>query len=191
MFTWIIEKKAKILEASNGKFKIENIFKSEELNIWQSIAHDWACMTLESFNNESWDVFVMNESLKKTNFNTKKSWDYFNIERCMKLWDRLDWHMVSGHIDCIWKVENIENIIDGSKILKISFNEKFKNLIIEKWSITINWVSLTIIEALDNYFTISLIPLSQNITNLWNIVIWNIVNLEFDMIWKYVNRFNI
>jgi riboflavin synthase len=190
MFTWIIEKEAKIISINWWQFEVENIFGNEKLVIWQSIAHDWACMSLEKFNKKTWIFFVMEESLKKTNFNTKKVWDYFNIERCLKLWDRLDWHMVSGHIDSVWKIEDINCISDWSKILKITFSSDFKNLIIDKGSITINWVSLTIIDTLNDSFTISLIPLTQKITNLWDLQIWNIVNLEFDMIWKYVNKLN-
>jgi riboflavin synthase len=132
----------------------------------------------------------MQESFKKTNFNSKKTWDYFNIERCLKVGSRLDWHMVSGHIDCIWKVLDIENIEDESIIIKIKFDEKYNKFIIEKWSITINWVSLTIIEAWNNFFTISLIPLTREITNLWDLKVWNTVNLEFDMIAKYVAKLN-
>jgi riboflavin synthase len=190
MFTWIIENKAKILEIKNWRFKVENVFGIDDLVIWQSIAHDWACMTLECFDEEFWEVFVMSESLKKTNFSTKKTWDFFNIERCLKLWDRLDWHMVSGHIDWTWEIIWIDNIKDWSKILKIIFDTKFNNLLIDKWSITVNWVSLTIVETWDDFFTISLIPLTQNITNLWDLENWDKVNLEFDMIWKYVNKLN-
>lgn len=190
MFTGIIEKKAKILDINNWKLKIENIFDKSELNIWQSIAHDWACMTLESFDDESWTIFVMEESFKKTNFHWKKPWDYFNIERCMKLWDRLDWHMVSWHIDWTWKVLETKILDDSSKIIKIWFDEKFKNLIIEKWSVTINGTSLTIVDEEKDFLTVSIIPLTQEITNLWDLKTWDIVNLEFDMVWKYINKIN-
>ena len=190
MFTGIVEKKSKILSSNWWRFKIENTFDPRELSIWQSIAHDWACMTIEKFDEHCLEFFVMEESLKKTNFDTKKSWDFFNVERCLKLWDRLDWHMVSGHIDTTWKVISFENTSDSSKVIKIEFNKNFNKLIIDKWSICVNWVSLTIIACGDNFFTVSLIPLTQSLTNLWNLKIWSIVNLEFDMIWKYVSKLN-
>lgn len=190
MFTGIIEKKAKILDINKWRLKIENIFNKSELNIWQSIAHDGACMTLESFDDESWSIFVMEESFKKTNFHWKKIWDYFNIERCMKLWDRLDWHMVSWHIDWTWKVLETKILDDDSKIIKVWFDEKFKNLIIEKWSITINGTSLTIVDEDKDFLIVSIIPLTQEITNLWDLKTWDIVNLEFDMVWKYINKIN-
>ena len=190
MFTWIIEWKTKITEINQWKFKVKSIFQKDELNIWQSIAHDWACMTLEKIEDETYSFFAMEESLKKTNLGSKKVWDFLNVERCLKLWDRIDWHMVSWHIDCTWTVEEIQKISDGSKIIKIKFQEKFKKLIIEKWSITVSWISLTIINISDDSFCVSVIPLTQKITNLWNIKLWDKVNLEFDMIWKYVNRIN-
>lgn len=190
MFTWIVENKSKILSIDWWKFRVENTFDIKDLIVWQSISHDWACMTLEKINKDSWEFFVMEESLKKTNFNTKKIWDFFNIERCLKIWDRLDWHIVSGHIDCIWKVIEINNISDWSKILKLKFDKTFNNLVIEKWSIAVNWVSLTIVDTWIDFFTTSIIPLTQNITNLWELCIWSIVNIEFDMFWKYINKLN-
>jgi len=190
MFTWIIEKKAKIISSDSWRFRIENIFELSDLNIWQSIAHDWACMTLDKINENYWEIFVMEESLKKTNFSTKKAWDFFNIERCLQIWDRLDWHMVSGHIDWMWNIIDVKEVSDWSKIFKINFDSKFSNLIIEKGSISVNWVSLTIVEAWKDFFTISLIPLTQEITNLWKLEKWSIVNLEFDMVWKYINKIN-
>jgi riboflavin synthase len=185
MFTGIIEKKSKILEIKWWKFVIENLFPWE-LKLWQSIAHDGACMSVDSISEESYSFFMMQESLSKTNFWDKFVWDYFNIERCLKAEDRIDWHFVSWHIDTTWEITLLEKLADTSLILWISFDEKFSNLTISKWSIAINWVSLTIVDKKPGYISISLIPLTQDWTNLWDIKMWDKVNLEFDMLGKYI-----
>lgn len=188
MFSWIIEQKAKILDIKDWIFTVENTFK-ESLHIGQSIAHDWACMTIIEFNKDYYKFFSMEESLKITNFWSKKIWDYFNVERSLKIWDRIDWHFVSWHIDTVWIVDKIIINGDSSKIIYIKFDKKYANFIIKKWSITINWVSLTIVEEWVDFLSVSLIHLTQEITNLWTLEYWNEVNLEFDMMWKYMQKF--
>lgn len=187
MFSWIIKAKAEILEIKSWNFKVINIFK-EKLNIWESISHDWACMTLTEVNNDYYIFFMMIESLKKTNFWNKKIWDNFNVETSVRLWDKIDWHIVSWHIDNTWVIKSVETLLDKSKVIYINFNSKYKNLVIEKWSITVNWVSLTVVDTWKDLFSISVIPLTQELTNLWTLKKWNIVNLEFDMIWKYIEK---
>ena len=193
MFTWIVKNKTLIISIDNWTsgcnhlFKVKNIF-DKNLNIWESIAHDWACMTITKIENDNYSFFVMEESLKKTNFWNKKISDFFNVESSLKMSDTLDGHFVTWHIDWTWIVTKIEINKDLSKNIFIKFDEKFKNLIIEKWSIAINWVSLTIVETWDDYLSVSLIPLTQEITNLWLLKEWDIVNLEFDMIGKYINK---
>lgn len=185
MFTWIIEKKAKILDVDNGRFTVENHFWSN-LVIGQSIAHDWACMTIESFDDDKYTFFAMQESLKRTNFWTKNTWDFFNIERCLEVWARLDGHFVSGHIDAISKVLDLKDIWDWSVEIFFEIPSGFRKNLIEKGSITINWTSLTLCHLDDNSFSVSLIPLTQEITNLGLLKAWSIVNLEFDMLGKYI-----
>jgi riboflavin synthase len=185
MFSWIVENKAKIIGINSGRFTVENIF-SHELKVGQSIAHDWACMTVEKFNKETYTFFAMEETLKKTNFWKKKTWDNFNLERCLIVWDRLDGHFVTGHIDTVWKINNIEVMQDSSVVMQISFDEEFSKLLVYKWSITVNWVSLTIISNSNTYFEISLISHTLKITNLWDLKIWDYVNLEFDILGKYI-----
>jgi len=185
MFTGIIEKKSKILSKEGGRFCVENHFWND-LKIWQSIAHDGACMTLEAFNNETYSFFVMEESLKKTNFSEKKVWEYFNIERCMRASDRVDGHFVSGHIDTTGNVSLVEKLQDNSLIVWVSFPEKFSKYTIKKWSIAINGVSLTLVDKKKWYISVSLIPLTQDWTNLWKLILWESVNIEFDMLGKYI-----
>lgn len=186
MFSWIVEKKSKILSINNWLFEVENTFL--DLNLWQSIAHDWACMTLTEITDKSYKFFAMEETFKRTNFYTKKVWDYFNVERCIRYGDRIDWHFVTWHIDTTWKIDKIENKDDCSKIIYINFPVSYKNLLIEKWSIAVNWVSLTLVEVWNDFFSISLIPFTLEHTNLWELILWDIVNLEFDMFGKYVDR---
>lgn len=187
MFSWIIEQKATILDVKNWVFEVENTF-GEIPVIWQSIAHDWACMTITKATLEKYSFFAMEESLKVTNFHTKKIWDFFNVERSLKVWDRIDWHFVTWHIDTIGKIDKIIINDDKSKIIYTKFDEKYINFIIKKWSITINWVSLTIVDAWNDYLSVSLIPLTQEITNLGYLRVWDVVNLEFDMMWKYISK---
>lgn len=189
MFSWIIESTAKILNIDNWNFEIENTFK-ESLQVGQSIAHDWACMTITSWDEKSYTFFAMEESLKRTNFLNKNVWDSFNVERCVKVWDRLDGHIVSGHIDTIWEVSNIIKNNDNSIEVFVNFPESFSKYIIPKWSITINWTSLTIVQEWADFLSVSLIPITQEITNLWNLKVWDKVNLEFDIVWKYIYKNN-
>jgi len=185
MFSWIIEKKGKILSIENGTYTVENLYWSE-LTLGQSIAHDWACMTINGFTSESYSFFVMLESLAKTNFWSKKTWDFFNLERSLKVSDRIDWHFVSGHIDCIGLVKKRELLDDGSLLLGINFPETFSKYTIIKWSIALNGVSLTIAEKSDWYILVSLIPLTQDWTNLWEINLSDCINIEFDLLGKYI-----
>ncbi len=188
MFTWIIEKKARITNIFWGNISVENIFWNK-LGIGQSIAHDWACMTITSFDEKIYSFFAMEESFSKTNFWEKEVWDFFNIESSLKFSWKVDWHFVTGHVDTVWQVSRLDKKEDNSLVIYIKFDEKFKNNIIEKWSIAINWVSLTIVETWEDFFSVSLIPLTQKITNLWDLKVWNKVNLEFDMIWKYIIKY--
>jgi riboflavin synthase len=143
-------------------------------------------MTLESFNDASYVFFAMSESLNKTNFWEKKQWDYFNVERCMRVWDRIDGHFVSGHTDCVWKLISITELPDNSNILQVEFLGDFANNLVEKGSVCINGVSLTVIEKWLRFFTVSIIPHTWNVTNLGDLKEWDSVNLEFDMLWKYI-----
>ena len=185
MFTWIIEKKSKILKIEWSQFTVENYFWNE-LQVGQSIAHDGACMTLESIKESEYTFFVMEESFKKLNFHTKYTWEYFNIERCLRANDRIDGHFVSGHIDTSGEVSLLEEKADHSLILWISFSKEWSKYTIAKWSIALNGVSLTIVEVWVWFLTVSLIPLTQDWTNLWSLKKWDTLNIEFDMLGKYI-----
>lgn len=187
MFSGIIQAKAKILEKQGWNFIVENHF-IEPLVIWESIAHDGTCMTITSFDKEKYSFFAMEESFKITNFSEKNYNDYFNVERSLKLNEAVNWHLVSGHVDTLWEVIEIITNSDESIEIFIRFDSKYKNNIIDKWSITINGVSLTICENWNDYLSVSIIPHTQEVTNMWLLKKGNKVNLEFDMIWKYINK---
>ncbi len=145
-------------------------------------------MTLTESTLEYYEFFTMQESLTVTNFSTKMVGDTFNVERSLAIGDHIDGHFVTGHIDTIGTVNYLENQADGSLVYGIGFDTEFSNLVIRKGSIAINGVSLTVVDVSDQYFTVSLIPLTQNWTNLGKSKSGDMVNLEFDMIGKYVNK---
>ncbi|MDD3793679.1 MAG: riboflavin synthase [Candidatus Gracilibacteria bacterium] len=187
MFSGIIENKARILDIDNGTFTVENIFK-KPLKQGISVAHDGACMTIIESDSDKYSFFVMEESIKKTNFKTKKIGDFFNVEESLKLSDTMDGHFVSGHVDTTGTVEKIIENDDGSKYYFINYDFKYNNLVIEKGSITINGVSLTVVDDKKDYLSVSIIPHTQSITNIGLLKVGDTVNLEFDILGKYINK---
>ncbi len=185
MFTWIVTHQNTILEIQWGTFVLQKP-RDLALHLWQSVAHDGACMTVVDITDETYSFFVMEESFRKTNFGQKKIWDVFNIELCVQASHFLDGHIVSGHIDTVGTISEIQQATDGSKQLTISFDAQRKHHLIQKGSIAINGVSLTIVSVWPTRCTVWLIPLTQEITNLWSILEGEQVNLEFDMIGKYI-----
>ncbi|NVP17495.1 riboflavin synthase [Candidatus Gracilibacteria bacterium] len=187
MFSGIIENKARILDIDNGNFTVENIFKTP-LKQGISVAHDGACMTIIDSDEKKYSFFVMQESIKKTNFKTKQIGDFFNVEGSLKLSDTMDGHFVSGHVDTTGIVEKIIENDDGSKYYFVKYDTKYNNLVIEKGSITINGVSLTVVEDAKDYLSVSIIPHTQTITNIGLLKVGDTVNLEFDILGKYINK---
>lgn len=187
MFSGIIEQTSSIVSRNGGIFTVENKF-NEPLSIGQSIAHDGACMTITGINSDSYVFFVMQESLARTNFWNKKIGDTFNVERSIRADSRIDGHFVSGHIDTVGTIRKIQDQPDNSHLVRIEFDSRYSTFIIEKWSIAINGISLTIVEAGNDYLTVSIIPHTWNVTNIGKIIVWSKVNIEFDMIGKYIQR---
>ncbi len=187
MFSGIIEHQARILTRDGGLFRVENLF-TESLKEWQSIAHDGACMTLTSITDTYYEFFSMQESLHVTSLSEKKIWDTFNVERCLRVGDRIDGHFVSGHVDTVWKVILLQKQSDNSLLFGISYPAHYGPLVIKKWSITINGVSLTVVDISDGSLTVCLIPLTQDWTNLGSAKLGDSVNLEFDQIGKYIQK---
>jgi len=188
MFSGIVIWKAKIFDISWWTFVVENTFDTQELSVWCSIAHDGACMTITSFSKETYSFFAMQESLSKTNFWQKKAWETFNVEQCIRYGDRVDWHFVTGHIDTTWTVKSTHIATDWSMELVILYPQAFNPYIISKWSIAINGVSLTVVQDDIDSFSVRLIPITQELTNLWTLTKNHTVNLEYDMLAKYAYK---
>ncbi|MCF6180419.1 riboflavin synthase [Lutibacter sp.] len=190
MFTGIIEKLGEITaieqENENFNFTIKSDFTSE-LKIDQSIAHNGVCLTIVNINGDNYTVTAIKETLDKSNMRFLKVGDKINLERAMKLGERLDGHIVQGHVDQTAKCTSIldEN---GSWLFTFEYDKNAQNITIEKGSITINGVSLTVVNSKKNSFSVAIIPYTFEFTNFHTIKIGSVVNLEFDVIGKYVAR---
>jgi len=190
MFTGIIEKLGIITEVisdgSNKTFWVESPI-SDEFTIDQSVSHNGVCLTVEEISKGNHRVTAIDETLKKTDLSSWKKNTVVNIERCMQMNGRLDGHIVQGHVDT---VANCTEIIEKNGSWEFSFkiDTKYANLIIEKGSICINGISLTLFDVLKNSFKVAIIPYTYEHTNMKNLKIKDEVNIEFDMIGKYVNR---
>ena len=190
MFTGIIEQKGIIsniyINGTNRSFHVESSI-SHELKVDQSISHDGVCLTVEKVANNTHVVTAIEETLKKTNLNTWKIGTIVNLERCLQFNGRIDGHIVQGHVDTTATCNNVSEKA-GSWEYSFQFDKKFASLIIEKGSITINGTSLTCFNIKENEFTVAIIPYTYHHTNISYIKVGTIVNIEFDMIGKYVNR---
>ena len=190
MFTGIIEGMGKVVsiekDKSNVHFGIESSF-THELKIDQSVAHNGVCLTVTKIDDKVFFVTAIDETLQKTNLGDWKTGDLVNLERCMLLGGRLDGHIVQGHVDQTGKcVEILEN--NGSWIFTIEYDESKGNVTIEKGSITLNGISLTVVNSVKNKFSVAIIPYTYTHTNLQFLKVNAAVNLEFDIIGKYVSR---
>ena len=190
MFTGIIESLGaiKLLEKEKDNLHITVASSiTNELKIDQSVAHNGVCLTVVKINNDEYTVTAIRETLNKTNLGDWKTGDLINLERAMKLGDRLDGHIVQGHVDQIGICKSIENA-NGSWYYTFEYDENLSNITIEKGSVTINGVSLTVVNAKKNEFSVAIIPYTYEHTNFKNFVIGTKINLEFDVIGKYVAR---
>jgi riboflavin synthase len=190
MFTGIIETTGIvtdiIINGSNKIFWIESSI-STELKIDQSLAHNGACLTVEEIKNKLHRLTAVEETLLKTNLDTWKKGSVINLERSLTLASRLDGHVVQGHVDTTAKCINIIEK-NGSYEYTFSFDTKFASLIIEKGSVAVNGISLTVFNVKKDHFTVAIIPYTFEHTNIKYLQTGNDVNIEFDMIGKYVNR---
>jgi riboflavin synthase len=191
MFTGIIETigtiEAVISSGTNRTFWVASPI-SAEFSIDQSISHNGVCLTVEEIKNGQHRITAIDETLTKTNLRDWKKGTSVNIERCLQMNGRLDGHIVQGHVDTTAKCIEIKSK-DGSWEYTFHFDKKFASLIIEKGSITINGTSLTLFDVTDNSFTVAIIPYTYEHTNMQYLQKGDEVNIEFDMIGKYVNRF--
>jgi len=191
MFTGIVEHMGEVVslerEAENLHISMRSPI-SQELKIDQSVAHNGVCLTVVAIEGDVYKVTAIQESLQKTNLGELQVGDQVNIERCMKLGDRLDGHLVQGHVDQTAKcVEVVE--VDGSWYYTFS-HENLGNITVEKGSICVNGVSLTVVNSKANSFSVAIIPYTYNHTNFHKFKIGTKVNLEFDILGKYIVKMN-
>ena len=190
MFTGIIESLGQITEASskgsNRVFWISSTL-SNELKIDESISHNGVCLTVEAVNGDNYQVSAVEETLKKTNAGSWKEGDFINLERSVRFNDRLNGHIVQGHVDgtaiCTQKAEKA-----GSVEFSFRFDSNFAPLLIEKGSICVNGVSLTAFDVTRDTFAVAIIPYTFAHTNFHRMEPGDKVNLEFDVLGKYVAR---
>lgn len=191
MFTGIVESLGKItninLEEGNVDFTIESSI-SKELKIDQSVSHNGVCLTVVDVKNDTHTVTAVKETLDKSSLKNFNEGDSMNLERAMKLGERFDGHMVQGHVDGVAKCIEV-NLNEGSWIYKFEFDKNWQSLLIEKGSVCINGVSLTVFGINDNTFCVTIIPYTFENTSFKELKPGDLVNIEFDMVGKYLSRF--
>ena len=190
MFTGIIEEIGKIVRIEREQANLHLYVKSSftnELKIDQSVAHNGVCLTVVAIDGDVYQVTAIAETLAKTHLGNLQVGDAVNLERGMLLNTRLDGHIVQGHIDQTGTCSAIQEEA-GSTRFTFQYDPSTGNVVIEKGSITVNGVSLTVIDATRDSFSVAVIPYTLAHTNLQHLQIGSIVNLEFDVIGKYVAR---
>ena len=190
MFTGIIETLGIIQEIKKENSNVHITINSSitsELKVDQSVAHNGICLTVVAIKDTFYTVTAIDETIRKTNLATWKVGDSVNLERAMKLGDRLDGHIVQGHVDqtgtCIVAEET-----NGSWLYTFEYDQGLNNITIEKGSITVNGVSLTVVNSKKNQFSVAIIPYTYEHTNFKSFEVGTKINLEFDVIGKYVSR---
>ena len=192
MFTGIIEKTGKIVkieqDRTNYDFTLEVDF-ADELSIDQSMAHDGCCLTIVRLDKEKkqYVVTAMEETMLKTNLGTWKVGDEVNLERSMRMDGRFDGHIVQGHVD---QTAVCEKVVDenGSWRYYFSYDTSKNNFTVPKGSISVNGVSLTVVDSEKGHFSVAIIPYTHKVTNFHNFVPGTVVNIEFDVFGKYVQH---
>ncbi|MDX1363402.1 MAG: riboflavin synthase [Arenibacter latericius] len=190
MFTGIIETLGEIKNLEKNGSNLHITIKSsitQELKIDQSVAHNGVCLTIVKIEEDLYTVTAIDETLQKTNLGELKVGDYVNLERAMVLGARLDGHIVQGHVDQTGVCSNIQQQ-DGSWIFTFNYDASLNNVTIEKGSITIDGTSLTVFNSDKNSFSVAIIPYTYEHTVFNSYKIGTVVNLEFDVIGKYVSR---
>jgi riboflavin synthase len=190
MFTGIIESLGKIKSLTKEGDNLHIEVASElapMLKVDQSVSHNGVCLTVVSLTDTSYVVTAIKETLDKTNIGQLKTGAVVNLERAMKLGDRLDGHIVQGHVDQTALCQEIKKQ-NGSWVFTFSYDPSMSNITIEKGSVTVNGVSLTVVDSRPNTFSVAIIPYTYEHTNFNSFVKGTLVNLEFDVIGKYVKR---
>lgn len=190
MFTGIVEATATVenieTKGTSVHFTMSCPF-TDELKIDQSLSHNGCCLTIEKIENQRYGVTAIQETLEKTNLGSWKIDTKVNLERCVLMNGRLDGHIVQGHVDQTGTIKSIENL-NGSHYITIAYTEKDGFTTVPQGSITVDGISLTVAHSGENEFSVAIIPYTWEHTNLKNLEIGSKVNLEFDIIGKYVAK---
>lgn len=190
MFTGIIETLGRVVELRHEQGNLHVTVESaisHELKIDQSVAHNGVCLTVVALADGRHTVTAIEETLNKTNLNALRTGDLVNLERCMQMNARLDGHIVQGHVDQTAKCVGF-NELDGSWEYTFEYDPAVGNVTVEKGSICVNGISLTVVNSRENSFSVAIIPYTYEHTNLQQVREGDTVNLEFDIIGKYVAR---
>jgi len=192
MFTGIVEKTGKVVKVEKDKgnfhFTIEAPF-AKELKIDQSMCHDGVCLTVVKVfpKKLQYVVTAVEETIKRTNLGSWKSGYEINLERSMQMQGRIDGHIVQGHVDQTAKCVSVKET-DGSWLYEFEYDPKRDNITVEKGSVSVNGVSLTVVDSGKKTFSVAIIPFTHEVTNFHNFKKGTIVNIEFDVIGKYVAK---
>lgn len=190
MFTGIIETLGIIKKIEKDQDNLHLTIQSDitsELKIDQSVAHNGICLTVIAIKDDTYTVTAIQETIDKTTIGNWQTEEEVNLERAMKLGDRLDGHIVQGHVDQTATCKNIENK-NGSWVFTFEYDKNLNNITIEKGSITVNGTSLTVVNSKENEFSVAIIPYTYEHTNFKNFKKGTTINLEFDVVGKYVKR---
>ena len=195
MFSGIVEEAAPIVALKHDNGNLHLTLKSSfthELKIDQSVAHNGVCLTVVDIDGDCYTVTAIQETLDRTNLGSLKVGDKVNLERSMLMNGRLDGHIVQGHVDQTARCKRID-LVDGSRYYTFVYDLDPKMaakgyMTVEKGSVTVNGVSLTVCNSQDNSFQVAIIPYTYEHTNFHQIEVGSIVNLEFDIIGKYISR---
>lgn len=190
MFTGIIETLGIVQDVNNENDNLHISVQSSitnDLKIDQSVAHNGVCLTVIAIENDVYTVTAISETIQKTNLGDWKIGDSLNLERAMLLGSRLDGHIVQGHVDQTGICKEVREA-NGSWYYTFEYDKKLSNITIEKGSITVNGVSLTVVDSKENEFSVAIIPYTYEHTNFKNFKVGTKINLEFDVIGKYVSR---
>ena len=189
MFTGIIEQIAEVValkkEDSNTHFYLKSSI-TKELKIDQSVAHNGVCLTVVNIKDDVYTVTAINETLQRSNLRLLEVGRKVNIERCMEIGGRFDGHMVQGHVDQTAICTELKED-NGSHIFTFE-HEELDNITVEKGSVCVNGVSLTVVNSMENAFSVAIIPYTFEHTNFHNFKVGTVANIEFDILGKYIAK---
>ena len=190
MFTGIIEELGEVVELRKDRDNLDITVKSglsSELKVDQSLAHNGVCLTVVALGEGTHTITAIAETLEKSNLGRLEIGSKLNLERATRIGSRLDGHIVQGHVDQVGTCTRVEEL-EGSWMFTFEYDPGYENITIEKGSITVNGVSLTVVNSREHSFSVAIIPYTYENTNFNQIKVGTTVNLEFDVIGKYVAR---